>query len=302
MRSFISEKLDFVQKKARSAYSDITGKVTLISEVFNGLPIISSFESTESTNFDEKHYFIIPFKLSEYGIALHTMRSLPKGAAEINDLPKRRIFHFYNEHAEGQLKRYLLEQAESSVMQGQHDKISSIENLANSIDALDNKLTYGMLLVGGLSAIVNPILGATIAAKAILPSVTGLVNKHGLKPLGEKFTQSSLTSQIEQAKQKVQRDFESGNTLKLINPILHELDLALNTTEQQHDPLLDFDLSSSDIDELDSLIWRSLTIKALRHVYDEVLEDNSKHDNAQLGPEDLRWLEMLFASQDPEEQ
>ncbi len=297
MNHFFNDKLHQLQDKAKAAYQDLVGKVPVISKMVAGLPIVASFEKVNNSEFDEKHYFVIPYKLSEYGIALHTMRSLPVGAPEVNDLPKRRVFHFYNQHAQGQLKQYLLAQAEEVVL-NQEQQVSSIESLADNIDALDNKLTYGMLLIGGLSALINPLLGAAIAAKALLPSFTGLLNKHGLKPLGEKLTKTSLQSQVECAREKVQQDFAAANTIKVQNPILMELDLALKTNEQQHDPLLDFDLSQLDIEGIDRHIWQPLTIKALQHVYQDILKDKSKHQQAALGPEELRWFEVLLANND----
>ncbi|WHI51728.1 hypothetical protein P3339_02525 [Microbulbifer sp. MLAF003] len=58
------------------------------------LPVFASSERNNKTAqvFDEKHYFVIPFELSEVGFTLHTMRCLPKETPEVNDLPKRRIF------------------------------------------------------------------------------------------------------------------------------------------------------------------------------------------------------------------
>ena len=293
--SFFSEKLDLVQKQAQKTFSELTGRISLFSEVINGIPFLASTEKSMVTKYDEKHYFVIPFKLSDHEIVLHTMRCLPNGVPEANNLPKRRVFHFYNEYSEEQLRQLLMEQAEDCVIENNKSKMSSLENLANDIDTLDNKLTYGMLLVGGLSAFVNPILGASIVAKAILPSASGLLNKHGLRPLGEKLTKSQIQSQIKNAQKNIQLEFEASNTLKIINPILQELELALRTTELEHDPLLDFDLSSSDINELDSGVWRDLTIVALKHVYDDVLKDTKTHQRANLGPEDLRWFKVLFA-------
>ncbi|WP_016957538.1 hypothetical protein [Catenovulum agarivorans] len=299
MKDFIKQKFNAIQTQTAHSYaeliSEINAKLSVVTESVNGLPFIASAEKSAISQYDEKHYFVVPYKLSEHGIALHTMRCLPDGVPEINDLPKRRVFHFINQHSEHQLKQLLLEQAEETVTAQHQGQTSGLEKLANDIDKLDNKLTYGLLLVGGLSALVNPLLGASIAAKAILPSASGLLNKHGLRPLGEKLTQSQLKSQIDQAKTQVQREFAASNTLKIYNPILQELYLALNTNEAEHDPLFDFDLSSLAISSEDSGSWRKLTITALAHLYKDIINDPKKHQAARLGPEDLRWLKVLFA-------
>jgi len=152
-----------------------------------------------------------------------------------------------------------------------------------------------MLLVGGIAAIANPLLGAGIAAKALLPGATSLLSKYGIRPAGEKLSKSQLEKKIQQAKDSVQNDFESASTIQVVNPILQELELALKTTEKEHDPIIDFNLASGSIDALDGERWRELTETALYHIYAEVVETPEKHKNACLGPEDIRWLNLIFS-------
>ena len=175
-------------------------------------------------------------------------------------------------------------------------RVTSLDKLADDIDALDSKLTYGMLFVGGVTALVNPLVGATIAAKALLPSATGLLSKYGIRAASEKLKDAKLKQDIQHAQRKVLHDFSNSDTLKLINPILAELELALNTTEQQHDPLFDPNIvansASGPLDEH----WRELTERAVYHIYKDVYEDQSMHQSAKLGPEDVRWLKVLFAT------
>jgi hypothetical protein len=49
------------------------------------------------------------------------------------------------------------------------------------------------------------------------------------------------------------------------------------------------------IPELESDEWRELTERALLHVYGEIISDPAQHNKAQLGPEDIRWLKVMFA-------
>lgn len=263
--------------------------------------VLVSFERLKKANvaYDEKHYFVIPFHACETGFSLHTMRSLPAHVPEINDLPKRRIFHFPNEHYETTLRVHMVNTAKIIACDTQAQNISTLESLANDIDALDTKLTYGMLIVGGIAAIFNPLIGAGIAAKAVLPSVSGLLTNYGLRPLGEKSTQSQLKKQAKVAEQNVLKQFSEANTLRVINPILHQLEYALNTNEIEYDPLVDPNLSDGSIPELKDESWRKLTEKAVYHVYDEIVEDANKHKMAQLGPEDIRWLQLMFVGHKP---
>ncbi len=290
--------------KAKGAVATVSGKVSsqvsqgvsFVSEIVGGLRVIASFERSDTyqVEYDEKHYFIIPLKLSETGFALHTMRCLPESVLEINDLPKRRVFHFPNKHYEAALREYLIRGAQDFVNENISPSKSTLESLANEIDALDSKLTRGMLVVGGLTAIFNPLIGAGIAVKAVTPGVIGLMNKYGLRPIGEKISSSSIEKSVKDAEASVLKQFTESTTLKIVNPILQELELALNTNEDQHDPLLDPNLSTGSIPELDGERWRDLTERAMWHVYGDIYKDTSMHENASLGPEDIRWFDTLF--------
>lgn len=301
MKDFLNKGLSSLQTAAEGAFDNVSDKWSLFRETINELPILASLERTKNTapiQYDEKHYFVVPYRLSEVGISLHTMRYLPDGVPELNALPKRRVFHFPNTHSEFQVRELLLEQGRAIAAESSAGKIHTLEQLANDIDKLDKKLTYGMLLVGGAAALVNPILGVGIAAKALLPGAGGLLNKYGLRPLGQKLSKSQIEKEVAQAEKKILSEFEHASTLQIINPILQELELALKTNEAEHDPLIDFDMSSMDVHELDGDRWRELTQRAIFHVYKECLKDKSKWTAAHLGPEDIRWLKLILDTSD----
>jgi len=298
MKKLFNEGIKSASSLAEKAIDEVSQKFSLVKEMINGIPFFVSAEKTDKygeEQYDERHYFVIPFMLNEYHIALHSMRCLPKGVPEINDLPKRRIFHFPNEYSEALVKKVLIDGAKGIVEQNYDPNEHTLINLANDIDALDKKLTYGMLFVGGMAALVNPVVGVGIAAKALTPGVAGLLNKYGLRPAGEKLSKSELEKKVKEAESTVLKDFESASTLQVINPILQELELALNTTQNEHDPLVDFDMSNGSINELDDERWRDLTETAIYHVYKEVIDDPEKHNEACLGPEDIRWLSIILS-------
>ena len=293
MKDFFKKSLDSAKAFTESATKELETGYKFVKEKVEGLPIFMSVEnSNEAQEYDEKHYFVIPFALSDYGFALHTMRSLPKGVSEVNDLPKRRIFHFPNADTEPQLRAYMRKSARHIVESRVDEGSNTLESLANDLDALDKKLTYGMLLVGGLAAIVNPLLGAGIAAKAVLPSVAGLASKYGLRPAGEKLKEYQKNSSVKEAESHVEQEFQSANTLKVINPILQELELILSDIE--HDPLTDPNLASGTITELNEEAWRPLTETAVGRVYQDVYNHSKLHSKAGLNQQDIKWLELTF--------
>ncbi|MBQ4835638.1 hypothetical protein [Pseudoalteromonas luteoviolacea] len=286
--------LRLLVKQPTQLKGNINKQLTLFKDSVAGLPFLASCHKSKLSDYDEKHYFVIPFELGEHKVALHTLRNLPDGVPEVNALPKRRVFHFANEHAEALLTNILSEQAESLVRKQQEGQVSRLELLANDIDKLDTKLTYGMFLIGGLSAFVNPAIGAAIAAKAALPSITGLLNKHGVRPLGEKYTQVALNQHIEEAQDKVLQEFSEADTVKLINPVLSRLYRALETSEQQYDPLLDESFNDVGFGEHEKEEWLELTVEALAHVYEDIIHQPELHQQACLCEEDIRWLNYLF--------
>lgn len=151
-----------------------------------------------------------------------------------------------------------------------------------------------MLVVGGIAAIANPLIGATIAAKSLLPSVSGFINKYGIRSTGNKLKEYQQEKSFRESEAYIDKEFEGAKTLHVINPTLQELELLLRTNESQHDPLTGPDLSTGDIPELDGDRWRELTDLAICQVYQEAYHNDDMHQKANLGPEDLRWLKIRF--------
>ncbi|MFC1749024.1 hypothetical protein ACFL2V_09490 [Pseudomonadota bacterium] len=300
MKNLFNAGLKSVTSLADKTMGEVAQKFSLVKDVVNGIPFFVSSEKTSKygeIQYDERHYFVVPFMLDGgNNIALHSMRCLPEGVPEINKLPKRRVFHFPNEHTEVLVQQMLVDSAKDLAEQEHECDGNTLTRLANDIDALDKKLTYGMLFVGGMAAFVNPVVGVGIAAKALMPGVAGMLNKYGLRPAGEKLSQAQLEKKVKEAEAGVLKDFADASTIQVINPILQELELALQTTEKEHDPLLDFDMSKGSIDKLDGERWRELTETAIYHLYKEVLEDPSKYADACLGPEDIRWLKVILSN------
>lgn len=287
-----SDAVDHVVKQLSEGASSL-------STMFQGLPLFASIaHDASSSDYDEQHYFVIPFKMAEPGFALYTIRNLPKAIPEVNDLPKKRIFHFSDMANEAVLRNFLINEAKAvSSTRHEGDK-SGLETLADDLDALNSKLTYGMLFVGGMAAIFNPALGVGIAAKALIPGIGSLLMKYGLRPAGEKVTKYQLEKRVRAAETEIKSSFKAAETICVVNPLLAELELALKTTEAEHDPLVGPSISSGTLPELANSPWRNLTIKAMYDVYKDVYRDPKKHAVAELGPEEIRWFEVLFTEVD----
>ncbi len=291
------------KEAGQSAFSKTTevigSGVGFVTETIGNTKIFGSTESSDSYDSektDEKHYFLIPDRLSEFGYSLYTMRCLPDGVPPINDLPKARFFHLPNDHALPTVEKILLTEAESDA-EAEESSPTSIGNrlheLADQVDRLDSKVFNGVLIIGGLVALINPIAGAAVAMKALLPSAGLILSKYGLKYAGETATNMEAQSRIKAAQKDVLQQFKESNTHSLANPILGQLDKALETEEEEYDPILDFDLESLDFGTQGKQRLLKLTCQAILNVYSETLKNKKTWKEASLGPEDIRFLELL---------
>ncbi len=270
-----------------------------LRESISGAWLFGSTESSDSYDdqpYDEKHYFLIPFQIAESGYSLYSMRCLPEGVPPINDLPKRRIFHMPNSHAGKTVEQLLIEQTRESVTaEGADDKSmgNRLIGLADQIDKLDDKMFNGALVVGGLVALINPLVGAGIAAKALIPSVGMLLSKFGLKYAGESFNERSLVKKIRKAEKDVLKQFRGSDTDSFVNPLLEQLGRALRTDGLEFDPLVDVHFEETDFGSRDRQRMLQLSYRAISNVYRETLADRGQWPAAGLGPEDVRWLQLI---------
>ncbi|MHB8955403.1 MAG: hypothetical protein ACYC4U_20690 [Pirellulaceae bacterium] len=260
------------------------------------------FGSTETSSsydddrVDEKHYFLIPDRRSDAGYSLYVMRCIPEGVPPINDLPKRRLFHLPNEHALPTVEHILLADARGSVEDAPLSPCSvgsRLNHIADEIDRLDGKVFGGVLLIGGLVAVINPLAGAAVALKALLPSLGLLFTKYGLKYAGDAANARDMASRIKAAEKDVLRQFRASGTDTLVNPLLTQLDRALETSVWEYEPILDFEPETMAFGQRDRDRFFKLTCQAIANTYDDVLDDPAGWDRAKLGPEDIRYLKLL---------
>lgn len=269
-----------------------------VSSTVGTLKLFGSTES--STNYDaarvdEKHYFLVPNKRTAAGYSLYSMRCLPEGVPPINDLPKHRLIHLPNPHAAPILEDLLKSEARSSVDETVSDRSfgDRLTRLADDLDKIDGKIFNGVLLIGGLVALINPVAGAAVAAKALIPSVGMLASKYGLKYVGDAANSRDIAQRIKNAEKEVLKQFKGSSTRSLTNPVLAQLDKALRTTEEEFEPVLEFDSESFDFGPHDRDRLLTLTYEAISNTYDDIIKNREQWEAAHLGPEDIRYLKLI---------
>lgn len=245
---------------------------------------------------DEKHYFLVPDRRSELWYSLYTMRCLPEGAPPVNDLPKRRVFHLPHENALPTLEQILLEGAREEVAAAPSSGLSvggRLNDLADQIDRLDQQVFGGVLLIGGLVALINPLAGAAVAAKALIPSLGMLLSKHGLKYAGDAASSREAAARIRAAEKEVLNQFHESGASSLLNPVLAQLDRALSTSAYEFDPAAEFASESLSFGDRDQQRMLRLTSQAITNTYEGLIDDRRAWQAACLGEEDIRFLEKL---------
>lgn len=215
------------------AFDKLTGTfdtgVGLLQSSLGGIPFFGATATSISydhTKFDEKHYFLIPDTASDDGYSLYVMRSLPEGVPPINDLEKRRLLHLPGESALPMLEHVVIKDARdraSAEAVSKNFVTSNLDSLIDEIDKIDGKAFNGVLLLGGLVALTNPLAGAAVALKAAMPSIGLIVSKYGLKVVSGTATNIDIAKQIKRAEKDVKAQFKSAKTVSLINPLLHHL-------------------------------------------------------------------------------
>lgn len=130
MKTFLQKGIDSARAVVEKTTTEFEHGYSSLKEIVNGLPIfvlVQKSDKYSGSQFDEKHYFVIPYNVSDYGFALHTMRCLPDSVPDINDLPKIRVFHFPNEHSETMLKKYMVEIAHELIIERSDSTPNTLE-------------------------------------------------------------------------------------------------------------------------------------------------------------------------------
>jgi len=263
---------------------------------FGKLPFLTARDAAEDKDIehDETHYFLIPFPLSDCGYSLFTKRVLPEGVSPTNDLPKAKIFHIPSESTQETLIELLtaqISEKERAKLDDASPTADRLEAVSKEIDRSGNIVTGGLIVVGGIVAIANPLLGVGIAAKALIPSLGGKLTTHGLDHVAGWFKKRNSSANDETAEKVAQAEVKQLQSTKPeinISEPLALLDTALHTTEINHDPnteAIDFWNTPA------QALQMRLAAEAISTTYLPVIQGKSTAPN--IHANDLTWLTSL---------
>ncbi len=276
--------LEFATDLGETLFSSVTGTldtgVGLLRSTIGGIPFFGKnavSNSYDHEQYDERHYFLIPDPDDPEKFSFCITRCLPKGVPPINDLEKRRLLHLPSEHGLPMLRTLLLQEAEHSIREEAEEPgaiLKSLNDLLDEVDKHDEKAFAGLLLIGGLVALANPLAGAAVAANAAVPAIATIVSKYGLKLANKKRTNMEIARNIKKAEKDLKKQFRAAGTSMVINPILlnfgHSITIEswLMENNQFAFQCEDFEFSQADITR-----FMDLTRDAIEDTYDRRMDD-----------------------------
>jgi len=95
-----------------------------------------------------------------------------------------------------------------------------LDRIADDIDDETAKVSGGLILIGGAVALINPLLGVGIAAKALLPAVGAKAMKVGTEYIGEKLRTWSRSSAESRIRSEVVGKMSKLEPEVVANPLL----------------------------------------------------------------------------------
>lgn len=280
---------DFVERVAKSGLHFLkssVGKISLFTST-------SADDTSEDLEVDESHYLLVPFRADPCGYALYSMRSLPPGVGPTNSLPKARIFHVHDQAGVRILEELLVQSRKKATLAARPDDpefADLLEKLGEQIDKESFKITGGLLIIGGAVAFVNPVVGIGIAAKALLPSLGAKASRLGLDLAGDKLRKRSERKRDRQAEKNAVAEVKRLKPELFLNPLLQQLEEAVSTESNAHDPLI---ANLSLVDSFPNPRYLRVSLQALLSVYEEPLKDKQPAGSLALHQADLDWFDHL---------
>lgn len=276
------------------AKSVVDSGIQSVSGLLGGVRVFSSLTamSPDEIERDETHYVLVPIESEDAKHAIYTKRVLPPDIGVTNSLPKVRIFHLPDRSGQELIEHQLVsEHVDGNLAKaGESEFADVLDRFAEQIDRESNRVTGGLLLIGGAVAFLNPLVGLGIAAKSLLPSLGAKATQAGVDFVGGKFRKRSH----EQAKLKLEK--EAGKKLRkgkveiFENPLIRSLEAVVTNPSDSYDPFLD---RRNWVDEFDSHQYYTITIEAIREVYADAQQERGKRPA--LNELHLRWVEYLGA-------
>ena len=295
----VNEHLKGLLEKAKSAGDLAEGLakegLRNVSSAWQGVGLFRSLSALTVADLekDETHYLLIPFfgdEAATSAFVLFSKRVIPEGHGATNSLPKERIFHLSDLSAEERLREQLTLAIAVSGKKKQGTGVvelaDRLEALAEQVDQETEKLSGGFLLVGGLTTLLNPIVGVGMMASGILPAITGKLTKSGAAAAGGQLRDWSEKRANQKSEKSARGEVAKLKPQVFVNPILKELEAVLTNPTGREDPLLE---GKGWQEGFPNHRYFAVTAEGVGAVYEDCLKDRQ----SPLSPAIKAWLKHL---------
>jgi hypothetical protein len=278
--SKLKDKVLDVAKKTTSQVKNFTANSIASTEV--GLKSLVSV-GTHTSPEDITYYFLVPDINNPKNYILHSHRVIPTNIIDESKLVKKQIFQIPSSESINTLRNMIQAKVEKELHEG--SDLSSftsdtLADLANTIDESNNTLTNGLLIVGGVMCLANPITGAAIIGTSLLPNVVSGVVSSTTKRLSSTFKNISAQNQQVHAKKIINKMTPEI----VVNSILAKIERATND--------INYEPNSDMEDSMDSVL---LTYPLLKQLFPQT--DKGLFFNKTLLPENIdRYFTVLDQS------
>ncbi|GAA5496987.1 hypothetical protein Rhal01_03175 [Rubritalea halochordaticola] len=243
--------------------------VKSVSEFFHGIRVFGAMSALTSAEVerDETHYLLVPVSGEEGGYAIYTKRILPPDVGVNNSLPKLRVFHIPDENARETMEHKLVaDMVEETLGQAdlQSDLADTLDKFADEIDKQTERVSGGLILIGGVVALANPLLGIGIAVKGLMPSIGAKASKAGTGFVTGKIRGWKKSTAEAKAQKEAAKEVKKLKPEVYTNPLLRALDALLTNPDESYDPHWDQRLWP---DSYEYAYYYEMTLEAIREVY-----------------------------------
>jgi len=168
------------------------------------------------------------------------------------------------------------------------DLADSLDSLAERIDSETHKISGGFLLIGGVVALVNPLVGVGIAAKGLLPSIGTQFSKAGIGYLGDKLRKRNKNAVLSKTEKNASAEVKRLKPLVYTNSIIRSLDAIASNPDADFDPSFD---SRNWSDNYDPSYYYTVTQEAITEVYKQ---EAGCIDLTKLERKYLSWIKSII--------
>lgn len=297
MDKFLKKLTNSAENASALASSITESGLKSVNDVFRGIKLFGSLSSSvdEHVEYDETHYLLIPLIGMEKQYAIYTKRLLPLDTGAINSLPKQRIFHLPDANGKKLLEQELVANMvakRTNDKTGSSDLADSLEKLADQIDNQTDKITGGLLLIGGAVAIVNPIMGIGIAVKGLLPSVSTKASKAGAEYIGNKLRNWNKSSALSKLNKDASQEIKQLKPKIYTNEVIRCLEAIASNPTEDFDPFTD---KRTWPDQFQPSHYYPITLEAIQEIYSNSWDKLNLNNTL---PAHTQWVKSLIETKD----